>query len=46
MISRGVSLLRQQAGRKGLVVFSDGEDESSRLPFDVVEKELESRATR
>ena len=42
VISRGVSLLRQQAGRKGLVVFSDGEDESSRLSFDVVEKELQS----
>jgi Ca-activated chloride channel family protein len=42
VISRGVGLLRQQAGRKGLVVFSDGEDESSRLTFDVVEKELQS----
>jgi Ca-activated chloride channel family protein len=42
VISRGVSLLHQQAGRKGLVVFSDGEDESSRLSFDVVEKELQS----
>ena len=42
VISRSVSLLRQQAGRKGLVVFSDGEDESSRLSFDVVEKELQS----
>jgi Ca-activated chloride channel family protein len=42
VISRGVSLLRQQAGRKGLVVFSDGEDESSRLTFDTVEKELQA----
>ena len=42
VINRGVSLLRQQAGRKGLVVFSDGEDESSRLSFDAVEKELQS----
>ena len=42
VISRGVGLLRLQAGRKGLVVFSDGEDESSRLSFDVVEKELQS----
>ena len=42
VISRGVSLLRQQAGRKGLVVFSDGEDESSRLTFDAVEKELQA----
>jgi Ca-activated chloride channel family protein len=42
VISRGVSLLRQQAGRKGLVVFSDGEDESSRLTFDAVERELQS----
>ncbi len=42
VISRGVSLLRQQAGRKGLVVFSDGEDESSRLSFEVVEQELQS----
>ena len=42
VISRGVSLLRQQAGRKGLVVFSDGDDESSRLTFDAVERELQS----
>jgi Ca-activated chloride channel family protein len=42
VISRAVSLLRQQAGRKGLVVFSDGEDESSRLTFDAVERELQS----
>jgi Ca-activated chloride channel family protein len=42
VISRGVGLLRQQPGRKGLVIFSDGEDESSRLTFDVVEKELQS----
>jgi Ca-activated chloride channel family protein len=42
VISRSVTLLRQQAGRKGVVVFSDGEDESSRLTFDVVEKELQS----
>jgi Ca-activated chloride channel family protein len=42
VISRGVSLLRRQAGRKGLVVFSDGDDESSRLTFDTVEKELQA----
>ena len=42
VISRGVTLLRQQPGRKGLVVFSDGDDESSRLTFDAVEKELQS----
>jgi Ca-activated chloride channel family protein len=42
VISRGVSLLRQQAGRKGLVVFSDGEDESSRLTFEAAERELQS----
>lgn len=42
VISRAVSLLRQQAGRKGLVVFSDGEDESSRLTFDAAERELQS----
>jgi Ca-activated chloride channel family protein len=42
VIGRGVSLLRQQAGRKGLVVFSDGEDESSRLTFEAVERELQS----
>ena len=42
VISRGVTLLRQQPGRKGLVVFSDGEDESSRLTFDAVERELQS----
>ena len=42
VISRGVTLLRQQPGRKGLVVFSDGEDESSRLTFDTVEQELQS----
>lgn len=42
VISRGVGLLRLQAGRKGLVVFSDGEDESSRLTFDAVEKELQA----
>jgi Ca-activated chloride channel family protein len=42
VISRGVTLLRQQAGRKGLVIFSDGEDESSRLTFDAVEKELQA----
>jgi Ca-activated chloride channel family protein len=42
VISRGVTLLRAQPGRKGLVVFSDGEDESSRLTYEVVEKELQS----
>lgn len=42
VISRGVTLLRAQPGRKGLVVFSDGEDESSRLTFEVVEKELQA----
>ena len=31
VISRGVGLLQKQPGRKGLVVFSDGDDEASRL---------------
>ncbi len=42
VVSRGVGLLQKQPGRKGLVVFSDGDDESSRLPLDVVERELQS----
>jgi VWFA-related protein len=42
VISRGLGLLQRQAGRKGLVVLSDGDDESSRLPLATVEQELQS----
>jgi len=42
VVSRAVGLLQKQPGRKGLVVFSDGDDESSRLTLDVAERELQS----
>jgi Ca-activated chloride channel homolog len=41
-ISRALGLLQRQAGRKGIVVLSDGDDESSRLPRATVEQELQS----
>ena len=42
VIGRGVGLLQKQAGRKGLIVFSDGEDESSRSTLDDAERELQA----
>lgn len=42
VIGRGLGLLRKQAGRKGLIVFSDGEDESSRSTLADAERELQA----
>ena len=42
VISRGVTLLRAQPGRKGLVVFSDGEDQGSHVTLDQVEQRLQA----
>lgn len=41
-IGRGLDLVQRQAGRKGLIVLSDGDDESSRLSLDAVERSLQS----
>jgi Ca-activated chloride channel homolog len=41
-ISRSLSLLEKQPGRKGLVLLSDGDDESSRMALSAVEQELQS----
>jgi Ca-activated chloride channel homolog len=42
VIGRGVAMLQKQAGRKGLIVFSDGEDESSRSTLGDAERDLQS----
>jgi Ca-activated chloride channel family protein len=42
VIGRGLGLLQKQAGRKGLIVFSDGEDESSRSSLADAERELQA----
>src|SRR5262249_19179982 len=39
---RGLAMLQKQAGRKGLIVFSDGEDESSRSTLDDAERQLQA----
>ena len=40
-IARGVDILRLRPGRKALVVFTDGEDQGSRLTIDEVERTLQ-----
>jgi VWFA-related protein len=42
VIGRGLALLQKQGGRKGLIVFSDGEDESSRASLADAERELQA----
>lgn len=42
VIGRGVGMLQKQAGRKGFIVFSDGEDESSRSTLADAERELQA----
>ena len=42
VIAQGLDLLGQQPGRKALVVFSDGEDQGSRLTIDDVEERLQA----
>ena len=42
VILRGVDMLGLQAGRKALVVFSDGEDQGSHVSLDQVEQRLQS----
>jgi Ca-activated chloride channel family protein len=42
VVGRGLALLQKQGGRKGLIVFSDGEDESSRSSLTDAERELQA----
>jgi len=42
VIMRGVDVLGRKAGRKALVVFTDGEDQGSRAPIDEVERRLQA----
>lgn len=42
VILRGMEMLGRQAGRKALVVFSDGEDQGSHVAIEDVERRLES----
>jgi Ca-activated chloride channel homolog len=42
VIAEGVNSLGRQTGRKSLVVFSDGEDQGSRVAINDVERRLES----
>ena len=39
---RGIEMLGKQAGRRALVVFTDGEDQGSRLTLDDVERRLQA----
>jgi Ca-activated chloride channel family protein len=41
-IAKGIETLGQQAGRKALVVFSDGEDQGSQLTIEEVEQRLQA----
>jgi Ca-activated chloride channel family protein len=42
VISRGLSLLNTTVGRKGLVIFSDGDDQSSRGTAENAERDLQA----
>jgi len=42
VIARGVDLLGSQSGRKAMIVFTDGEDEGSYTPIEVVEQSLQA----
>lgn len=42
VIARGVDMLGRQVGRKALVVFTDGEDQGSKVDLDDVERRLQS----
>jgi Ca-activated chloride channel homolog len=42
VIVKAVEQLGRQSGRRALVVFTDGEDVSSRIPIEVVERRLET----
>ena len=42
VVIRGVDILGRKAGRKALVVFTDGEDQGSRAPIEEVERRLQA----
>jgi Ca-activated chloride channel family protein len=42
VLVRGIDMLDEQGGRKALVVFTDGEDQGSRVSLDDVERRLQS----
>jgi Ca-activated chloride channel family protein len=42
VISRGLTLLNHTVGRKGLVIFSDGDDQSSRGTAENAERDLQA----
>jgi Ca-activated chloride channel family protein len=42
VVARGIGLVGRRSGRKALIVFSDGQDEGSRVSIDEVERQLQA----